>query len=308
MLGRGVAERLRDDPRAPLLHPALVEAAQWADLFVLNLECCVSARGAPVGERGKRFFFRAPPVAAERLAEMGVACVTLANNHVLDFGRDALDDTLRHLAVAGIATAGAGADRERARASVTLSAAGHRLRVLAAADHPASYAAGRDTSGIAFTDLHRHGVPDWLRDAARPDDGELVLVSVHWGPNMVDGPVPHVRSAAERLEASGATLVAGHSAHVPHPVRGRVLFDLGDFLDDYRVDPVLRNDLSLLWLVTLDAGGPQRVEGIPAFLEYAYTRPADRAETAQLARLLADRCAALGSQVELAGDRLVFGS
>ena len=62
-------------------------------------------RGAPVGERGKRFFFRAPPVAAERLAEIGVACATLANNHVLDFGRDALDDTLRHLAAAGIATA-----------------------------------------------------------------------------------------------------------------------------------------------------------------------------------------------------------
>jgi poly-gamma-glutamate synthesis protein (capsule biosynthesis protein) len=268
----------------------------------------VSARGAPIAERGKRFFFRAPPVAAERLAEMGVACATLANNHVLDFGREALDDTLRQLAMAGIATAGAGTDRERARASVTLSAGGHRVRVLAAADHPASYAAGGADSGIAFADLERHGVPDWLRDAARPGDGELVLVSVHWGPNMVDGPVPHVRSAAEALEASGATLVAGHSAHVPHPVRGRVLFDLGDFVDDYRVDPVLRNDLSLLWLVTLDEGGPRRVEGIPAFLEYAYTRPADRAEAAQLARLLADRCVPLGSQVDVAGDRLVFGS
>jgi len=105
MLGRGVAEQLRDDPRAPLLHPVLVEAAQSADLFMVNLECCVSARGAPVGEQGKRFFFAALPVAAERLAEIGVACATLANNHVLDFGRDALDDTLRHLAAAGIATA-----------------------------------------------------------------------------------------------------------------------------------------------------------------------------------------------------------
>jgi poly-gamma-glutamate synthesis protein (capsule biosynthesis protein) len=308
MLGRGVAQRLHADPRAPLLHPALVEAARSADLFVLNLECCVSARGAPIDEPGKRFFFRAPPVAAERLAELGVACVTLANNHVLDFGREALDDTLRHLAAAGIAFAGAGEDRDRARAGVTLTAAGHRLRVVAAADHPASYGAGSRRSGIAFADLGGHAVPAWLREAARPAGDELVLVGVHWGPNMAAVPVPRVRVAADQLEAAGATLVAGHSAHVPHPVRGRVLFDLGDFLDDYRVDPVLRNDLSLLWLVTLDAGGPRRVEGIPVLLDYAYTRPADRAETEQLARLLTARCAAVGSQVEPAGDRLVFGS
>jgi len=60
--------------------------------------------------------------------------------------------------------------------------------------------------------------------------------------------------------------------------------------------------------VTIAEGGPRRVEGVPAFLEYAHTRPADRSETEQLARLLSDRCAALGSRVEVAGDRLVFGS
>jgi poly-gamma-glutamate synthesis protein (capsule biosynthesis protein) len=91
-------------------------------------------------------------------------------------------------------------------------------------------------------------------------------------------------------------------------MRGRVLFDLGDFLDDYAVDRSLRNDLSLLWLVTLDADGPKRVEGIPAFLDYAYTRPADHAETAQLAGLLTDRCAAVGSHVDVVDERLVFGS
>ena len=108
MLGRGVAERLRQSPRAPLLDPALAEIARSADAFVLNLECCVSDRGARIHEPGKPFFFRAPPVAAERLAELGVTCVTLANNHVLDFGPDALADTLAHLAAAGVASAGAG--------------------------------------------------------------------------------------------------------------------------------------------------------------------------------------------------------
>lgn len=306
MLGRGVAERLGEDPGAPLLTPALAEIARAADLFVLNLECCVSARGAPADQPGKPFFFRAPPAAAERLAGLGVDAVTLANNHLLDFGPEALLDTLEHLADAGIAAAGAGADLTAARAWPTLPAAGERLRIVAVSDHPASSAATPDRPGIAFADLARHGVPAWLREAARPVDGELVLVTPHWGPNMTPAPVPHVRAAADVLVAAGATLVAGHSAHVPHGVRGRVLFDLGDALDDYAVDPWLRNDLSLLWLVTLDADGPRRIEGVPVVLEYACTRLADMDETRAIATLMAERCAAVGGRVDLADGRLVF--
>jgi poly-gamma-glutamate synthesis protein (capsule biosynthesis protein) len=123
MLGRGVAQRLGDNPRAPLLHPELVEIARSAHLFLLNLECCVSGRGAPIDQPGKPFFFRAPPLVSDRLADMGVAGVTLANNHVLDYGPDALADTLAHLAAAGIATVGAGLDADAARAPATLSAA-----------------------------------------------------------------------------------------------------------------------------------------------------------------------------------------
>lgn len=307
MLGRGVAERLDEDPGAPLLDPGLAEIAGSADLFLLNLECCVSERGAPIDAPGKPFFFRAPPVAAERLAELGVDAVTLANNHVLDFGPAALADTLLHLEAAGIAVAGAGLDVDAARAGTTLPAAGGRLRVVAFADHPASYAAGPERPGIAFADLGG-GVPGWLREAARPAGDEQLLVAAHWGPNMTSSPVPRVRAAAAALESAGATLIAGHSAHVPHGVHGRALFDLGDFLDDYAVDPWLRNDLSLLWLVELDADGPRAVEGVPLRLEYAFTRPADDAESEELARLLRKRCAAVGSRVDLADGRLVFAA
>jgi poly-gamma-glutamate synthesis protein (capsule biosynthesis protein) len=85
-----------------------------------------------------------------------------------------------------------------------------------------------------------------------------------------------------------------------------VLFDLGEFLDDYAVHRRLRNDLSLLWLITLDATGPRRIEGVPVRLQYAYTRPADDAESRELARLLTERCAAVGASVERVDGRLVF--
>jgi poly-gamma-glutamate synthesis protein (capsule biosynthesis protein) len=123
------------------------------------------------------------------------------------------------------------------------------------------------------------------------------------GPNMTPAPGPYVHAAAKTIEAAGATLVAGHSAHVPQGVRGRVLFDLRDFLDDYHVDCRLRNDLSMLWLVTLDGRGLQRVEGLPVRLEYARTRPADSGETRQLLRLLEERCAATGSRAREGGLR-----
>ena len=96
MLGRQVADAIERSRRPPL-DPDVVTVAAEADLFVLNLECCVSARGERWPDPDKPFFFRAPPFAAELLAEIGVDCVTLANNHALDYGPDALLDTLDHL-------------------------------------------------------------------------------------------------------------------------------------------------------------------------------------------------------------------
>jgi poly-gamma-glutamate capsule biosynthesis protein CapA/YwtB (metallophosphatase superfamily) len=307
MLGRGVAERLAADPGHELLDAELVSIARAADLFVLNLECCISDRGEPVRDPERAFFFRAPPVAAERLAEMGVACVTLANNHVLDFGPDALQDTLAHLQAAGIRAVGAGPDIDAARTPAVLRAGGMRIRVVAATDHPSAYEAGPDRPGLAFADLLQHGIPQWLSDRTAPgSDADVVIVSPHWGPNMRARPVPHVHRAAAALEQAGATLVAGHSAHVPHGPSGRTLFDLGDFIDDYAVDARLRNDLGLLWLVTLDAAGPLRIEGVPVKLDFARTRRASDVEATLLLALLEERCAAVGSSVRREGARFVF--
>ena len=69
---------------------------------------------------------------------------------------------------------------------------------------------------------------------------------------------------------------------------------------------MLRNDFSLLWLVTLDADGPLRVEGVPLKLEFAHTRRASDVEATLLLARLDERCAAVGSSVRRKGDRLVF--
>jgi poly-gamma-glutamate synthesis protein (capsule biosynthesis protein) len=149
-------------------------------------------------------------------------------------------------------------------------------------------------------------VPDWLLHTVREADTEVMLVTPHWGPNMTSAPVRHVRRAAAALVDAGATLVAGHSAHVPHGVAGPVLYDLGDFLDDYRVDPRLRNDLGLLFLVTLDGRGPIRLEALPLKLECCHTRLATGEDAAWMRRRFRSACAALDTTVDEEADRLAI--
>ncbi|MGZ6963800.1 MAG: CapA family protein [Acidimicrobiia bacterium] len=313
MLGRRVAERLATVPPDSVIAPEVVAVAHKADLFVINLECCISARGERWPARHKPFFFRAPLAAVEVLTLLGVDCVTLANNHALDYGAVALLDTFTHLERAGIAWVGAGSDVARARAPVTLDARGYRLTVLAATDHPADFAAGPNRPGVAYADLRR-GVPAWLLEAvgnaasstATAETPGGVLVTPHWGPNMIPAPLPYVRGAAMALRDAGATLIAGHSAHVFQGVDGPVLYDVGDFLDDYAPDPLLRNDLGLLVLVELDDHGPVRLEAVPLKLDFCHTRLASRDDAAWIARRFQHACAAFGTQVRVEGDRLVL--
>lgn len=311
MLGRSVAERLRRSPTPRTLFADEVrQVLAEADLVVLNLECCVSDRGHRWPDPYKTFFFRAPPAAAEVLAGLGVDCVTLANNHALDYGFDALADTLALLERAGVRTVGAGHDVLAAREFAVLKAEGVRLAVVAVTDHPEEYAAGEQRPGVAWADL-RAGVPDWLgalvARAAR--EADAVLVTAHWGPNMTSRPPQHIRAAAPRLLAAGATLVAGHSAHVFHGVADRIIHDMGDFVDDYAVHPALRNDLGLLFLVTLDGPDPAslapvRLEAVPLFLDFCHTRLAHGEEREWIRERFTAACAELGTEVGERAGRL----
>ena len=304
MLGRRVAERLACVPPSALFSDGVVAAAHEADLFILNLECAISDRGEPWPDPRKPFFFRAPPVAVEALRHLGVGCVTLANNHALDYGITALLDTFRHLASASIEWVGAGVDERAARSPVVLERGGLRVGIVGVTDHPSDYAASVDRPGVAHADLHQR-TPDWLLDTVRHVDADIVVVTPHWGPNMVSEPLARVRSAAATLLDAGATMIAGHSAHVFHGVADRVLYDLGDFIDDYARDPDLHNELGLLWLVTFDGNVPTRVEAVPLALDYCHTRLADRDEGAWIADRFRRACAALGTDVHEDGGRLV---
>jgi Bacterial capsule synthesis protein PGA_cap len=309
MLGRGVAERLACIGPEQAWAPELLEITSSLDLLICNLECCISDRGRPTTlVHDHPYFFRAPASAVASLEAIGVDAVGLANNHALDFGEDALWDTLQHLEDAGIAVAGAGEDLERARRGVVIEGPGVRLGLIAVSDHPREFAAGPGGAGISYADL-RKGTPDWLLEEARRLRAEcdLVLAFPHWGPNMTVRPAPWQRRVAAALLHAGATdLVAGHSAHVFHGIEqtdgSLIAYDLGDALDDYAIDPVLRNDLGVLavWHTGGDAGW---LELIGLFLGHCHTRLATGPDAAWIARRLEHACGELGTAVERLGEQ-----
>jgi poly-gamma-glutamate synthesis protein (capsule biosynthesis protein) len=300
MLGRMVGQALAQQEPAMVWSAGLRELASSLDLVVCNLECCISTRGtATTLIEGKPFFFRAPPGAVDALSAVNVGVVGLANNHALDFGEAALQDTLELLARAGIASAGAGFGVDAARAPAAVHAGDLRVGLVAASDDPAEYAARPGRWGIAHATM-RGGVAAWLVEkiSAASERCDLVIAFPHWGPNMSPGPAGWQQRAAAELHAAGADLVAGHSAHVFHGVgwaSGPTLFDLGDALDDYRVDPELRNDLGVL-AIWRPRGEP-RLELVGLRLDYCHTSVADGDDADWIAARLERSCRELGTTV-----------
>jgi poly-gamma-glutamate capsule biosynthesis protein CapA/YwtB (metallophosphatase superfamily) len=311
MLGRKVAERLAGDPGAEVWSPQVREVCQACDALVLNLECCMSERGAPTSLiAGKPFFFRAPPTGLDALRAIGASVAGVANNHTLDFGADALADTVSHLRAGGVPPVGAGLDVEGARRGAVVQAGRARLGVLAMSDHPAEFASAPTRPGIAHADLRR-GLPDWISaELARlRSEADYVLAFPHWGPNMSPAPARWQTDRAHELLAAGADVVAGHSAHVFHGIeltpRGPVLYDLGDALDDYAIDPELRNDLGVLALWR-PAG---RLELVGLHLDYCRTELATGGHADWIAERLELACGELGTSVRRLDEaRFAVGS
>jgi len=290
MLGRGVAQRLNQSPAAAVWSEALLALTTSLDVVIANLECCLATGGRPTRRIPRKpFFFRGPRAATAQLQQLGVRAVGLANNHALDYEEWALGETLTVLDHAGIAVAGAGRGSAAWR-PVTVTVGAARVGLLAIADHPAEYAARNGHLGIAYADLRRE-LPACLGEtlAHLRASCDAVIAFPHWGPNMAPEPQPWQRQRAAELQAAGAQLIAGHSAHIFHGVawgeRGPILTDLGDALDDYRVDADLRNDLGLL-AIWRPGQPPAELELVGLRLQYAYTDLAHGADADWIAKRL----------------------
>lgn len=299
MLGRLVNDRLRrESPARP--WGDVLPLLEQADLRFANLECVLADDGPPWP--GKRFHFRSDRRNVASLEAAGVDVVSLANNHVLDHGVQALREMLAVLDEHGIQHTGAGPDAAAARRPAVCTRAGTAVGFLAFTDNEPGWAAGPGSPGV-------HHVPVSLADERADDLLELVrrtrdrcdllVVSAHWGPNWGAAVPREHREFAHALVEAGADTVFGHSAHVFRGVevhRGRpVVYSAGDFIDDYAVHPVERNDRSFVFLLDVQDGLPRRLRLRPTVIEDLRARTAT-AEARATARRMARLSAELGTR------------
>ncbi len=234
------------------------------DARIINLETSITR--SDDYWRGKGINYRMHPDNVPCLTAAGIDCCALANNHVLDYGRSGLLETLETLRRAGVRSAGAGRNLTEARAPAVIEVPGKGRVVVfgfgtESSGIPPSWAATEDRPGIdLLEDLSERTVDrigDMVRTVRRPRD--VVVASIHWGGNWGFAvPEEHVRFGHGLIRA-GVDVVHGHSSHHARPIEvfeGKlILYGCGDFLDDYEGIAgyeEFRADLTLMYFPTLD--------------------------------------------------------
>ncbi len=264
MLSRGVADRIREHEDSGLPFVKAKGFLRTGDIVFGNLEApLTSGREIDIPE----MVLRADPEMAYALADAGFTLLSLANNHIPDFGSSGILDTLQNLDRAGIARVGAGPDAAEAYAPRIIEARGLRLAFLAFTDPdmaPPSYGAGDESPGTAFMDVSKMEAA--IRDARLAAD--FVVVSLHAGTEYESEPDDRQVESAHAAIDAGANLVLGHHPHVVQPVelyRDRyIIYSLGNFVfDQWWSKETCQGVIARL---TIGQAGLERFEFLPVLI------------------------------------------
>ncbi len=299
MLGRLVNEVLESkEPEYPWADTLpILRGADWR---ICNLECVISDRGTPWSEYPKAFHFRSSAKNIAVLEAANINAVSLANNHVLDYGYEALSEMLEILDRAGVVHSGAGLNYAQASRVATSVVRGRKLGLLAFTDNEPDWEATPNRPGIFYVPTN---LGDWrttnLLESVRESSSvvDLLIVSAHWGSNWgYDPPKEHISFAHALIEA-GADIVFGHSSHVFRGVefyKGRpILYGAGNFIDDYAVDQIERNDQSFIYVIEVTDKLSARMFLYPTLIRGCHASLAEGVQASRIADKMGELCAAL---------------
>jgi poly-gamma-glutamate capsule biosynthesis protein CapA/YwtB (metallophosphatase superfamily) len=294
---------------------ALDELARMRpDARIINLETAVT-RSKDRARKGINY--RMSPENADCLSAAKIDCCVLANNHVLDWGRTGLEETLATLQKLNIKVAGAGRSDREASAAAMLNLGDGRLLIFSfgstSSGVPLEWAATEVAPGVSLLpDLSEASalkVADRIMALRRPDD--LIVVSIHWGSNWgYHIPDEQMVFARTLIDQANVSIIHGHSSHHPRAMeiyRNRlILYGCGDFLNDYegiRGYERYRDDLVLMYFADLDATGGclQALELIPLQIRNFRLSAPERRDIEWIQQTLDRECQSFGT-------RLILGS
>jgi len=184
---------------------------QQADFTALNLETSVTHRGTP---QPKTFHFRTTPAAFTAIRAAGVNLVTMANNHVEDYGQTGLADTLAAAKASGLPYVGIGTDADAAWAPHVATIKGTKVAFIGVsqvAQLASSWVATNYRAGEANA-INERRTLNAVRAARRL--ASIVVVFMHWGTEGQSSPDANQLALAPKLAAAGATIIVGSHAHM----------------------------------------------------------------------------------------------
>ena len=350
MLGRGI-DQILDHPSDPVLYEPAMTSAEgyvrlaerkcgklprqvtagyvWGDLLpdlevlgcdlrLINLETAVTTSRSP---EPKGINYRMHPANVPVLEALPADICVLANNHVLDWGVDGLVETLHELQSNGIKTVGAGRNAAEGAAPCIVDVGpDHRVVVLAFGSEdsgiPASWKAADNRPGVNPLPT---GINETLSEVRRQldpvrRDGDIVVVSIHWGGNWgYTVPGWHQALAQALVEECGVRVVFGHSSHHPKALEIRngslVLYGAGDLINDYEGiggHEDYRSDLVFGYLAEFGSDGfLSSLRLLPYRIASFKLQRANCDELDWLAVRINTQCGAFGSRFEGTSDGLL---
>lgn len=304
MLGRLVNEFLKNkSPEYPWGDTLSILKTQG--LRICNLECVISNIGAPWSITPKVFHFRTDPKNVEVLKVAGIDPVSIANNHALDFEYEALSQMMKILGENGINFAGAGSNLLEAQEPAICEIKGEKVGFIAFTDNEPDWEAQENRPGIFYVPIDLN---DWrakkLLELIKKTKSlvNLLIVSAHWGPNWgYDPPQSHI-SFAHKLINAGADIIFGHSGHI---VRGvelyknrAIIYCAGNFIDDYAVDEVERNDRSFIFILETKSHRVVKIILYPTVIVRFQSRLAKGYEQEEIVLKMQELCYKLGTKTQ----------
>lgn len=306
MLGRLVNEQIKNTSYAYPWGNILPELKS-KDFILINLETTLTGSTALIP---KVFNFKADPAVVKTLEIGNIHVVNLANNHSLDFGIEGLEETITTLDSAKIAHVGAGKNAREAQKPTISTRNGVRIGILGYTDNEPTWKATNTKPGTNYISILNPSEPifESIRDLKSKVD--ICIFTIHWGPNMKEFPSPEFINFAHRVIDAGADIFHGHSAHVVQGIQkykdSIIIYDSGDFVDDYAVDSGLRNDLSFLFTVEIEKNQLKRLILLPVKISNMQVNKAEGADAQTIIDLMKKRSVPFGTQFERAQDVLVL--
>lgn len=234
MLDRGVEHMIEKygngDYKFPFLK--IADFLKKADILFGNLESLISDRGQKVGSI---YSFRADPKAIEGLTFAGFDILSVANNHIFDYGREAMEDNFKRLKEAKIDFVGGGFNKNEACLPRVKEVRKTKIAFLAFTNLGTRYwQATKNRSGICW--LEKENLKEYIKKAKGLAD--IIIVSMHFGEEYRQKPTLEQKYFAHLAIDSGADLVIGHHPHVIQEIekykRGFIAYSLGNFVFDQK--------------------------------------------------------------------------